>query len=154
MTPGFDFHHMGLAVDEPETAFTFLRAQGYRIGESMADPLQRVNLALARHDSQPTIEVVWPGEGPSPIDKVLKSGPGFYHICYTTTDAEAALEALEARGMQIMEVVAPTPAVLFGGLKVSFHFALGFGLFELIHLTGDAEADAGIDGMGQATPSA
>lgn len=154
MTTGLEFHHMGLAVDDPEAAFSMLQAQGYRIGRSMFDPLQKVNLALARHENQPTIEVVWPGDAPSPIDKVLKSGPGFYHICYTSSDPEASLEALEARGLQVMEVVAPTPAILFAGLKVSFHFALGFGLFELIHLTGDPKADAGIDGMGQTPETA
>jgi hypothetical protein len=56
-----------------------------------------------------------------------------YHVCYTSSDADAALAALSAAGMEILTVTPPTPAILFGGQAVSFHHISGFGLVEILH---------------------
>ena len=147
-----DFHHYGLAVETPNEAFLFLRGLGYEIGDAVFDPLQHVNLALCCHGAMPAVEVIWPGDGPSPIDQILKRGPSICHICYATCDAEARLAAMEAYGVELITISPPTPALLFGGLNVSFHFGSGFGLFEIIHLTGDPARDAaaGLNSIGKA----
>jgi hypothetical protein len=79
---GLRFHHFGLAVPNPCAAFRFLRALGYRLGPVVFDPLQQVNLALCAHEEMPDVEVIWPSERPSPIDRILKrGGPMVYHLC-------------------------------------------------------------------------
>ncbi|WP_322050902.1 VOC family protein [Paraburkholderia bannensis] len=128
------FHHHGLAVSAPDDACRFLDALGYARGEALYDPLQRVNLALWTHDALPAVEVVWPGEGASPIDRILRHGPSIYHTCYATHDAQAWLDAMAEKEIEIVTVSAPTPAILFGGRKVSFHMVYGVGLVELLHL--------------------
>jgi len=45
----------------------------------------------------------------------------------------AALTALTEAGVEIVPISLPTPAVLFGGQKVSFHHISGFGLIEILH---------------------
>ncbi|MDR3098934.1 MAG: VOC family protein [Paraburkholderia sp.] len=134
MSPALTFHHHGLAVSVPDEAYRFLDALGYARGEALYDPLQRVNLALWMHDALPAVEVVWPGEGASPIDRILRHGPSIYHTCYATHDANAWLEAMARKEIEIVTVSAPTPAILFGGQKVSFHMVYGVGLVELLHL--------------------
>jgi 4-hydroxyphenylpyruvate dioxygenase-like putative hemolysin len=128
------FHHLGLAVPAPDEAFRYLASLGYVAGNCAFDPLQRVNLAMRHHSTMPDVEVIWPGDGPSPIDKFIKkSGTMIYHLCYTCADADAALAAFSAAGIEIIPVSPPTPAILFGGQLVSFHHVAGFGLIEILH---------------------
>ena len=131
---GLAFHHFGLAVPEPDAAFAYLGALGYRGGEPMFDPLQGVNLVMRYHESMPAVEVIWPGDEPSPIDNMLKRRDSLiYHICYTSPDVPGALAAMEAAGLQVLAVTEPRPAILFGGQEVSFHHVANFGLIEFIH---------------------
>jgi hypothetical protein len=132
---GLTFHHFGLAVGTPGEAFRYLQALGYTEGNTVFDPLQRVNLAMRHHQAMPDVEVIWPGDGPSPIDKLIKrSGTMIYHLCYACPQPDAAIAALEAAGLETMLVSPPTPAVLFGGREVSFHIVSGFGLIELLRV--------------------
>jgi hypothetical protein len=131
---GMAFHHFGLAVSAPEEAFLYLASLGYSEGNSVFDPLQRVNLAMRHHALMPDVEVIWPGDGPSPIDNLVKrTGSMIYHLCYTCPDPAAALSALEAAGLETVLVSPPTPAILFGGRHVSFHHISGFGLIEMLY---------------------
>jgi Glyoxalase/Bleomycin resistance protein/Dioxygenase superfamily len=128
------FHHFGLAVASPNDAFRYLASLGYTAGNAAFDPLQQVNLAMRHHPAMPDVEVIWPGDGPSPIDRLIrKTGTMIYHLCYACPDADAALAALSAAGTEILTVSPPTPAILFGGRDVSFHHISGFGLIEILH---------------------
>jgi hypothetical protein len=131
---GLVFHHFGLAVADPEMAFRCLDGMGYRAGVAVFDPLQNVNVAMRHHAQMPDVEVIWPGDGPSPIDRLIKgSGSMIYHLCYSTRDAAASLSEMEKAGLDILTASEATPAVLFQGLPVSFHMVMQFGLIELIH---------------------
>lgn len=131
------FHHFGMAVQRPDGAFRMLRALGYRDGATAFDPLQAVHVAMRHHPEMPDVEVIWPGDGPSPIDKLIKPGDGrIYHLCFVAEDAEATLARWQAAGLEVVPVREPRPAVLFDGRPVSFHHIAGFGLIELIHGAG------------------
>ena len=130
---GLRFHHFGLAVPEPEPAFRFLAAMGYEPGRQVFDPLQNVNLAMRHHSAMPDVEVIWPGEGASPIDKMIRRGHMIYHLCYVTADADASVAAIEAAGLEVAPLGPAKPAVLFGGSPVSFYAIDQVGMIELIH---------------------
>ena len=132
---GLRFHHLGLAVAAPEAAFHFLGALGYVAGAQAFDPLQRVNLAMRHHLAMPDVEVIWPGDGPSPIDQMIKRGHMIYHMCFEADDAVASIAAMETAGHRVFTLGEAKPAVLCGGLPVSVHRVDGFGLIELIHGT-------------------
>jgi catechol 2,3-dioxygenase-like lactoylglutathione lyase family enzyme len=131
---GLKFHHQGVAVSAPEEALRYYRALGYRPGDRVFDPLQRVNVLMCCHDEMPDVELVWPGEGPSPIDKLLRAnGSMIYHTCYVTEDAASSLAAMRNAGIDVLPVSAMLPAALFGGTPVSFHNISNVGLIELVH---------------------
>lgn len=130
---GLRFHHLGLAVPAPGQAFRFLGALGYTAGAQTFDPLQNVNLAMRHHEAMPDVEVIWPGDGPSPIDQMIKRGNMIYHLCYVTDDAEASIAEMEADGLGVYSLGTPKPARLFGGVPVSFHRIDQIGLIEFIH---------------------
>ncbi len=125
---GLRFHHLGLAVPGPDAAFRFLETLGYKPGAQAFDPLQNVNLAMRHHPAMPDVEVIWPGDGPSPIDGMIKRGNMIYHMCFETDDADASLAAIEADGLRVFSLGPPKPARLFGGVPVSFHRVEGVGL--------------------------
>jgi methylmalonyl-CoA/ethylmalonyl-CoA epimerase len=49
-----------------------------------------------------------------------------------TADLSATLGAMEEGGVRVVCMVPPTPAVLFGGCRVSFYNIVGIGLCEII----------------------
>jgi hypothetical protein len=130
---GLRFHHLGLAVGSPEEAFLYLGALGYTEGAREFDPIQGVHLAMRHHSAMPDVEVIWPGDGPTPIDKFVKRmGTMIYHLCYECSEPDRVIAALEMAGLETALVSPPMPAVLFGGREVSFHMVSGFGLIELL----------------------
>src|SRR5271163_1675718 len=111
---GLNFHHLGLAVREPHDAFLYLESLGYAISSTVADPLQRVNLAFCSHPAMPDVELVWPGEEPSPIDAMVRQDSGLvYHLCYTADDPDRAVAAIAGAGLNIVAAGPAKPAVLF-----------------------------------------
>lgn len=127
------FHHLGLAVRQPEPALAFLRTLNYEIGPRVHDELQRVNLMLCTSESMPDVEVVFRASEAGPLDAILKrTDAQLYHVCYEVDDLEAVLLAMREDGHRPHCVVPRTPAILFGGRLVSFYYLGGFGLVELL----------------------
>ncbi len=132
---GLTFHHLGLAVRRPIDATRFLDGLGYKIGELIFDPEQNANLIMCRHQgSMPDVEIIYPATGKSPVDSYLNLRPDgvVYHVCYVTRDLSASLQWLEQNSMRVVCLVPPTPAVLFGGYRVSFYNIVGMGVCEII----------------------
>lgn len=135
---GLTFHHLGLAVRRPRDATKFLGGLGYDLTEPVFDPEQNVNLIICAHPgSMPDVEIIYPAVGKSPIDALVAGRPEgiVYHMCYVTADLSATLAALDAAGVRAICKAPPTPAILFGGLKVSFYDIVGVGLCEIIEDT-------------------
>lgn len=128
------FHHLGLAVRKPERAVRFVTALGYRPGRAVYDALQNVNLMMCAHESEPAIEIIWPGETAGPIDRLTqRETTGIvYHICYSTDNLTEALAGLAELGLRAVCVSPPSSAVLFGGRMVSFYNVIGLGLIEIL----------------------
>lgn len=127
------FHHHGLAVREDTDALNFLALLGYDCGPLVYDPVQNVRLRLCSHLAMPTVEIVMAGEGLGPLDAILRRQDQLlYHTCYEVDDRAGVLDALEQADLRVFEVLGPTPAILFGGRKVSFHTVMGLGLIELL----------------------
>jgi hypothetical protein len=130
---GLEFHHFGLAVRSPEAAFRYLSDLGYRAGSTCYDPLQKVNLAMRHHDRMPDVEVIWPGQEPSPIDRMLKQSDSMiYHLCYTSENVDGSLAALEGAGLEVLPLGLAQPALLFDAMEVSFYNITGVGIIEII----------------------
>jgi catechol 2,3-dioxygenase-like lactoylglutathione lyase family enzyme len=132
---GLTFHHLGLAVRKADTAEAFLSNLGYRIGTTVYDPLQNVHVCLCEHPRMPSIEVICPGPGKSPIDRYLqeyKEGL-VYHICFAAKDLTASIAELKA-DPQVKAIfwAEPQQAILFGGRKITFAIINGVGLIELL----------------------
>lgn len=132
---GLAFHHLGLATKDPDVATQFLSGLGYQIGPTILDRLQNVHARLCVHSQMPQVEVISPGEGPGPLDKLLSAHKDglVYHMCFTCADLDHSLDALESdEGLRIHSISPPTEGILFGGQRVSFYLVEGVGLIEII----------------------
>jgi methylmalonyl-CoA/ethylmalonyl-CoA epimerase len=142
---GLTFHHIGLAVSEPDKAIAFLSELGYQIGPTIHDPLQKVHLNMCTHASNPAVEIISPDKDndKGPINELTrKNSSGIvYHTCYVTNDLAATLAHAKTLGLHVFCVSAPKPAPLFENRKVSFYKISGMGLIEIIEPLESAESE-------------
>lgn len=140
---GLTFHHLGLAVARPDGAERFLTSLGYQVGPHIRDDVQRVNLSMATHAAMPSVEVIWPTEVEGPLTGLLKLQAEIaYHVAYECDAIEAAVAAIKASNVRVIQQSPPQPAVLFDGRMVSFQRVGGFGLIELVERALRAETPA------------
>lgn len=132
-TYGLDFHHLGLAVANPDKAVRFLTGLGYSLEDQIYDPLQKVNLIMCRSKTMPDVEIIFSSDEPGPLQGLLKNRTELlYHLCFATKDLESSLEAIKADGNKIICVTPPQKAVLFSQRPVSFYYVAGFCLIEIL----------------------
>lgn len=134
---GLTFNHLGLAVRNPRRAERMLESMGYHLRDTCHDPRQRVNARLATHEAMPDVEILWPADGGSPIDRILdRVDSGIYHTCYDTPSIAATLASFDTAGVRHLVVSEPTPGVMFDDRPIAFVQVVGFGLIELIETAG------------------
>lgn len=139
---GLTFDHLGLAVRQPQKATHFLRGLGYSVGETVYDPLQKVNLIWCESQTMPAVELIYANtdETSSPVDNILRDASAMiYHQCYRSADTQASIQAMKEDSVRVFCVSDKKPAILFQDRPVSFYMVDGFGLIEIIECGNDAQ---------------
>jgi len=132
---GFKLRHVGVAVPSLDATTELLRDLfGYQVVSGpFDDPIQKVtvNFLKTSDAEQAEIELIAPLTPDSPIASMLaKNGGGSYHLCFQTSDIEAALA--HAVSLGCMVVASPAPAVAFDGRKIAWLYTKSRQLFELV----------------------
>ena len=131
-------HHVAIVVPSIAAARpTWEGALGLVGGavEHVAD--QRVNVLVLRAGTQ-RIELVEPATPDSPVTKFLeKSGGGLHHLAWRVDDVAAALAALTAAGVRLIDA---TPRPGSHGTRIAFVHPKSTGgvLMELVEDGSDA----------------
>lgn len=126
--------HIGYAVKRMERALSSFEILGFVFEPSIEDVDRNIKIAFGEKDGY-RIELVCPldKEKISPIDSYLTGvGPTPYHICYQSSDFDAQVEKLVEQGFKV--IIAPKPAIAFGGKRVVFMMNLGMGLMEIVEI--------------------
>ena len=127
---GLGFHHVGLAcadLDAEERVFARL---GYtREGPDFEDPVQGVRGRFLV-GAGPRLELLCELPTGTVLGPWLRKGVKMYHVAYEAADLAAADIAVTALGAR--RVVAPVPAVAFGGRCIAFYMMPNGFLIELI----------------------
>ncbi|MGE0353522.1 MAG: methylmalonyl-CoA epimerase [Gemmatimonadales bacterium] len=116
MTPTPRIAHIGVAVQDIETALAFYRDV---LGltphpPETADGATIVSLPFG--ESQ--VELLQPRDPDGPIARFLaRRGPGIHHICYRVPDLAAALERCRRAGYRLID---ETPRAGAGGRRIAF----------------------------------
>jgi methylmalonyl-CoA/ethylmalonyl-CoA epimerase len=127
-------HHLGYAVESVEAASRFYKES---FGAEPTGPetvKEQGIVATMFRVGDSMIELMQPTDPDSPVGRFLaKRGEGFHHVAFQVDDIEAALAALNDRGVELVDEE-PKPGA--GGTWTAFiHPKEAFGvLTELVEL--------------------
>ena len=129
---GVALHHVGIAVRDAAEIVAFLQeAFGMPSTPPIDVPSQRVSVRFIGRGGA-LVETVSPLAGGSPIDKFLDTrGPGLHHIAIQVPDIDAALAALRARGVKLIDQ-APREGAHGGRIAFIHPSSTGNVLLELV----------------------
>jgi methylmalonyl-CoA/ethylmalonyl-CoA epimerase len=95
--------HLGIAVQDLETAAQVYQAMGLSIAEIVDVPEQKVRVAFIPV-GESTIELVQPTSEDSSVARHLeKRGEGMHHLALQVEDISAALAELRSQGLQLVD---------------------------------------------------
>ena len=138
--------HLGYAVHDIESAARFYEEN---FGASPSEPEvveEQGIVAIMFEVGESRIELVEPTRPDSPVGKfIAKHGEGFHHVAFGVEDLEAALAALKANGVELVD---ESPRIGAGGTQMAFVHPKGaFGvLTELVELPATRGRDARLTG--------
>ena len=122
------FHHLGIAVNDVESAISSLKVSFgeavHEVSPVVFDPLQDARLLMIELGGL-RLELV---EG-KPVESFIKRGQNIYHVCFTVQSLEETIKSLSSGTIMVSP---PTPALLFGGKRVAFLYLKSLGLVELL----------------------
>jgi len=134
---GLEFHHIGVACLDLDTEASAFGALGYaQEGADFEDSIQGVSGRFLV-GAGPRLELLAPLGSGGVLTPWLQRGTKLYHLAYQTRDLVSSLEDLRRVRARVM--VAPVPAVAFGGRAIAFLLMPNLLLLELIE-TGVAES--------------
>lgn len=108
--------HLGIAVPRLDEAIAAYEALGFRVETRHDVPSEQVRTAfLPLGESQ--LELLEPSGPDSVIARFLEKRSGLHHVCVLVDDLEAALAAMKARGVRLIDEQ-PRPGA--GGCRVAF----------------------------------
>jgi methylmalonyl-CoA/ethylmalonyl-CoA epimerase len=108
--------HLGIAVPSLEEALPVWEALGFQLDARHAVPTEKVRTAFLPI-GESHFELLEPTEPSSVIARFLETRKGIHHVCVEVDDIQAALDALKARGVSLLD---ETPRVGAGGCRVAF----------------------------------
>jgi methylmalonyl-CoA/ethylmalonyl-CoA epimerase len=129
---GFTFHHVGVACTNVATEASHFATLGYVAeGEAFEDPIQGVR-GMFMAGQSPRVELLEPLVSASSgvLAPWLANGIKLYHLAYFVRQLGPAIDTMRTRRGKL--VVAPVPAVAFGGRDIAFVMLPNRMLIELI----------------------
>ena len=129
---GFTFHHVGVACNDIAKEAVHFASLGYAAeGEPFEDAVQGVRGRFMAGQT-PRIELLEPMSDASSgvLAPWLANGTKLYHLGYLVAHLEAAIEQMRVQRGKL--VVAPVPAIAFGGRLIAFVMLPNRLLIELI----------------------
>jgi methylmalonyl-CoA/ethylmalonyl-CoA epimerase len=108
--------HLGIAVPSLAEAVAAFEALGFAVKAMHDVPTEKVKTAFLPV-GESHFELLEPSDPTSVIAKFLEKRSGLHHVCVLVDDIEAALAALKARGVRLLD---ETPRVGAGGCRVAF----------------------------------
>ena len=113
---GMYIDHLGIAVKSLEDGVRAYEALGFHVDATHDVPTEKVRTAFLPV-GESHLELLEPTEAGSVIARFLEKRSGLHHVCVAVPDIQAALDALKARGVALLD---ETPRVGAGGRKVAF----------------------------------
>jgi methylmalonyl-CoA/ethylmalonyl-CoA epimerase len=108
--------HLGIAVKDLAEGIRAYETLGFAVEAEHDVPTEKVRTAFLPV-GESHLELLEPTDPASVIAKFLEKRSGLHHVCVAVPDIQAELDALAARGVELLD---KTPRVGAGGRKVAF----------------------------------
>lgn len=126
-----EIDHIGYAVHDIQKTAQFYIKGGWSLSKLYEETIQNTKIAFLTKLGMPTIELVSPLVGISPVDNVLKhSGVSPYHICYVVDDMMAAVEELYEEGYKPLFM--PIRSIAMDNREICYLYHLEVGAIEIV----------------------
>lgn len=126
-----EIDHIGYAVHDIQKTAQYYVDGGWSLSKIYDENVQNTKIAFLTKVGMPTIELVSPLDGESPVDNILKhSGVAPYHICYVVDDMMAAVEELYEEGFKPLFM--PVQSIAMNNRKICYLYHLELGAIELV----------------------
>jgi len=122
-------NHIGFLTQDMEVSIEYFMKLGGILLNRVLDETWDVELALVKINHF-VIELVKPTSNSSPVFKLSRRGPSFYHVCFEVDDIKRSIDLFTMMGFIIVDH--PKPAKLFQNRLVAFLYSKGTGLIELL----------------------
>ena len=97
-------HHIGVVVDDLETAAEHYTALGFGEGERFSVPEQAIEAIVYGAGEDTYVELITPTDDDGPIARFMgKRGEGMHHVAYRVDDVAAAIERLREAGVSLID---------------------------------------------------
>src|SRR5512143_4198020 len=103
--------HIGIAVPSLADATAAWEALGFRVEATHEVPTEKVRVAFLPV-GESRLELLEPTDPSSVIARFLEKRSGLHHVCVLVDDLDAALGAMRARGVPLLD---ETPRIGAGG---------------------------------------
>lgn len=96
--------HIGVAVEDLDAAIELYRS-GFRMAEQHRETVEEFGVeAVLLEVGDGHVELLRPLSPDTGVGKFLaKNGPGLHHVAYATEDIDAALDAVRAAGLALID---------------------------------------------------
>jgi methylmalonyl-CoA/ethylmalonyl-CoA epimerase len=96
--------HIGVAVEDLDEAVA-LYSQKFEMREQHRETVEQQGVeAVLLEVGDGHVELLSPLSSETPVGRFLeRSGPGMHHVAYATDDIEAALKAVKAAGLRLID---------------------------------------------------
>jgi LAO/AO transport system kinase len=108
--------HLGIAVKSLAEGVRAYEALGFHVDAEHDVPTEKVKTAFLPV-GESHLELLEPTDPASVIARFLEKRSGLHHVCVAVPDIQAALDALSARGIELLD---QKPRIGAGGRKVAF----------------------------------
>ena len=108
--------HLGIAVPSLDQATAAWEALGFRVTATQEVPTEKVRVAFLPV-GESHLELLEPTDASSTIARFLEKRSGLHHVCVLVDDLDAALSAMKAKGVPLLD---EAPRVGAGGCRVAF----------------------------------
>lgn len=126
-----EIDHIGYAVHDIQKTAQYYINGGWSLSDIYEEIIQNTKIAFLTRQGTPTIELVSPLNGESPVDNVLKnSGIAPYHICYVVDDMMAAVEELYEEGYKPLFM--PVRSIAMDNREICYLYHMDVGAIEIV----------------------
>lgn len=132
MLSDFRFHHIGYAVKDIDKVAMFYKNAGWKISDTVLDPVQNTYIAFMTKENMPRYELVAPVDDKSPIVNIIKKHGGVapYHVCYAVDNIKYAVD--ELKKLHFVQLFEPVPAIAIDNKLICYLYNRFVGLIEIV----------------------